>query len=196
MWARTQGITNNTSTQQLLGQILTLSLNSGDFLCTMLFMVCHLGASMYLHDSLADLPQMLVAKLILQWLDHTYINFQAFSKGKSCYKILQNITRIHLPSALVYFCDTWHCINCGRVCLAQEHSTLNATHCTFTRNVAGVNGGAITAWVGHCVQGVAVLDIRIHQSNHTIFNARSSNCCSFSNRSSLHTILITIFGLE
>ena len=61
------------------------------------------GTSMYLHDSLVDLPQMLVVKLILQWLDHTYIKFQAFSKVKSCYKILQNITRIHLPSALVYF---------------------------------------------------------------------------------------------
>ena len=66
VWARTQYLVNNTSMQQVLGQILTIYLNSGDFLCTMLFTVCHLEASMYPHDYGADLQQILGANPILQ----------------------------------------------------------------------------------------------------------------------------------
>ena len=173
MWVRTQNLESNTSTQVLLEQILIISLNSGDFICTMLFLVCHLSASMYPRDSLADLQQILVAKPILQWSFLSFIKnfrfFQRCSHAHGSKQILKNITRIHLPSALVYFYEAWHCINCGCVCLAQVDSTLNVTHCTFTNNNAELEGGVIYASVGRHVQGVTVLDNRIQQSNCTVF---------------------------
>ena len=165
MWARTQNLESNITTQVLLGQILTISLNSDDFICTMLFLVCHLKASTYNNDSPDDLQQILVAKPILRWSVLSYIKkfrfFQRHSHAHRSEQILKDITGIHLPSVLVYFCEAWHCINCGCAYLTQGHSILNATHCTFTRNRAVISGGAISAWVGHCIQGVTVLDNRI-----------------------------------
>ena len=55
MRARTQGLANSPWMQVLHGQILIASLNSGDFSCAMQFLVCHLEASRYPHDSLAAL---------------------------------------------------------------------------------------------------------------------------------------------
>ena len=66
------------------------------------------------------------------------------------------MTKICIPYERVEIYKVWHCINCGCVCLSQVNSTLNATNCTFTNN-AGVGGGAISARVGHPIQGVTVL---------------------------------------
>ena len=70
--------------------------------------------------------------------------------------------KIHLIFALVYFYQSWHWIDSGCAWLAQDGSTLNATHCTFTSNNAENYGGAILALVGHCIQRVLVLENRIH----------------------------------
>ena len=72
-------------------------------------------------------------------------------------EILQNMTKICIPYERVEIYKVWHCINCGCVCLSQDNSTLNATHCTFTSGNAEGAGGAIAAWVGHPIQGVTVL---------------------------------------
>lgn len=78
-------------------------------------------------------------------------------------QILQNIIK---NSALVWFFETRRSTNCGCVCLVQNDSTLNATHCTFTRNNARL-GGAIIASVGYWIQGLTALENRIHHSNDT-----------------------------
>ena len=103
----------------------------------------------------------------------------------------------HLIYSFVYLYESWHWINSGCVGLTQAGSTLNANHCTFTSNNAEDDAGAIFAWVGHGIQGLSILENRIHFWVVTQFCTKSPwNCCSFSNGPSPHSFSIPTFGLE
>ena len=170
-------------------------------LCTMLLLVYHLEAFMYPHHLLADAQWILGAKPNLQQsvLFHI-LNFRLFQRCSHCHqwrKISQNVTKIHPIYDFIYFYESCHGINSGCAWLAQNGSILNTTHCTFTSNNAEIRGGAIFAGVGHGIQGVPVLENRIHFWVVTQFCTKSPwNFCCLSNGPSPHSFSIPTFGLK
>ena len=100
-----------------------------------------------------------------------YLKVKAFSNVQPCLLIIQILQNIHKITKSIYFVhllfwqsmtlyQMWMC-----VCLPQDKSTLNATHCTFKSNNALTEGGAIYALVGPRIQGLTVVENRIHHSN-------------------------------
>ena len=75
------------------------------------------------------------------------------------------------PSVL-HTCFSWQSMTLYQmwmcVCLPQDKFTLNAFHCIFTSNNALTEGGAIYALVGHRIQGLTVVENRIHHSNDIV----------------------------
>ena len=122
-----------------------------------------------------------------------------FSTVQSCSPIKTDIAKCHKNSSHLFTCifyESWHWINSGCGWLAQDAAILNATYCTFISNNAENDGGAIGALVGHDIQGLRVLENRIHFWVVTQFCTKSPmNCCSFSNGPSLHCFSIATFGL-
>ena len=163
----------------------------GNCIWKILLLVCHLEVPMYRHHSLADVQWLVGAKPNLQRSVLSYIVnlrlFQRCGHDHQARHILQNITKIHLIYALAYFYESWYWINSGCGWLAQDGCTLNATHCTFTSNNAEVAGGAIYAVVGHGVQGLSVVENRIHFELWHIFVLKVPRNIAFSLMDPHHT---------